>query len=148
MGITDGRQARWQAGRRLAGQGHALLLRCREARWNGQQYRPLRRRCRAVLLFHQEPWRIVSHQVWRLHLPGGRLPFSISYFCLSVFTFIRTNPARTIANIQPWLNVGGVAAFLSFVVWWIGTICAGVVFARLWCRPHASSTALSNVRLQ
>ncbi len=57
--------------------------------------------------------------------------FSISYFCLSVFTFMRTNPARTIANIQPWLNVGVVCAFLSFVVWWIGTICAGVVFARL-----------------
>ena len=57
--------------------------------------------------------------------------FSISYFCLSVFTFMRTNPARTIANIQPWLNVGVVSAFLSFVVWWAGTICAGVVFARL-----------------
>ena len=57
--------------------------------------------------------------------------FSISYFCLSVFTFIRTNPARTIANVQPWLNVGVVAALLSFVVWWAGTICAGVVFARL-----------------
>ena len=57
--------------------------------------------------------------------------FSVAYFCLSVFTFIRTNPARTIANIQPWLNVGVVSAFLSFVVWWAGTICAGVVFARL-----------------
>ena len=57
--------------------------------------------------------------------------FSVAYFCLSVFTFIRTNPARTITNIQPWLHVGVVSAFLSFVVWWVGTICAGVVFARL-----------------
>ena len=57
--------------------------------------------------------------------------FSVAYFCLSVFTFIRTNPARTITNIQPWLHVGVISAFLSFVVWWVGTICAGVVFARL-----------------
>ena len=57
--------------------------------------------------------------------------FSVAYFCLSVFPFIRTNPARTITNIQPWLHVGVISAFLSFVVWWVGTICAGVVFARL-----------------